>query len=615
MSAVYLMLILLCVFALAYRYYAAFIGAKIMMLDDRNIAPSVSCNDGRDYVPTNKWVVFGHHFAAIAGAGPLIGPTLAAQFGWGPGFFWIMLGSVFAGCVHDMIILFASVRHKGQSLAVIAKKDVGKLTGLTTAFVILFIIIVALAGLAVAVVNALYNNPWGVFTIAATIPIAMAVGVYMFKIRPGAILSGSIIGVIAVCAAVFLGAPVAESNIASWFTFDRKTLSVLLPLYGFCAAALPVWLLLAPRDYLSTYMKIGVVVALGIGLFFVNPMVKMPFASQFIDGGGPIIPGPWWPYVFITIACGAISGFHALIGSGTTPKLIEKESQIPMVGYGAMLTEGFVALMALLAAVTLVPNDYFAINTSAAVFAKLNMPVVDLPELNKLVGLDVTNRPGGAISLAVGMAHVFANIGEGLRYTMKYWFQFIIMFEALFILTTIDAGTRVARYLLQDLLGYIWEPIKRTDWMPGVIVTSAAVSFAWGYMLYTGDISSIWPMFGVTNQTLAGLALAIGTTIILRIARKKIYALVTLVPCAFVSITTFVAGIMNVQMYLARNMMLNAVLSIVIIVLVTIIIVDNVRVWMQLLKTEEPIGMNTEREIVYCPILPADRAPDDKTLA
>ncbi len=615
MSAIYLMLICLCVFALAYRYYAAFIGAKVLMLDDRNIAPSVSCNDGRDYVPTNKWVVFGHHFAAIAGAGPLIGPTLAAQYGWGPGFFWIMLGSVFAGCVHDMIILFGSVSHKGQSLAVIAKKDVGKVTGLATAFVILFIIIVALAGLAVAVVNALYNNPWGVFTIAATIPIAMVVGVYMFKIRPGAILSGSIVGVIAVCAAVFLGAPVAESNIAGWFTFDKKTLSVLLPLYGFCAAALPVWLLLAPRDYLSTYMKIGVVVALAIGLFFVNPTVKMPFTTQFIDGGGPIIPGPWWPYVFITIACGAISGFHALIGSGTTPKLIEKESQIPMVGYGAMLTEGFVGLMALLAAVTLVPNDYFAINTSAAAFAKLNMPVVDLPELNKLVGLDVTNRPGGAISLAVGMAHVFANIGEGLRHTMKYWFQFIIMFEALFILTTIDAGTRVARYLLQDLLGYVWEPIKRTDWMPGVIATSAAVSFAWGYILYTGDISTIWPMFGVTNQTLAGLALAIGTTLILRISQKKVYALVTVIPCAFVSITTFVAGIMNIQLYLSRNMMLNAVLSIVIIVLVTVIIVDNVRVWMGLLKTEKPIGMNTEREIIYCPIVPTDRPPDDKTLA
>jgi carbon starvation protein len=376
-----------------------------------------------------------------------------------------------------------------------------------------------------------------------------------------------------------------------------------------------VWLLLAPRDYLSTYMKIGVVAALGIGLFFVNPMVQMPFTTKFIDGGGPIIPGPWWPYVFITIACGAISGFHALIGSGTTPKLIEKETQIPMVGYGAMLTEGFVALMALLAAVTLIPNDYFAINTSAAVFAKLNMPVVDLPELNKLVGLDVSHRPGGAISLAVGMAHIFANIGEGLRYTMKYWFQFIIMFEALFILTTIDAGTRVARYLLQDLLGYVWEPIKRTDWMPGVVATSAAVSFAWGYLLFTGDISSIWPMFGVTNQTLAGLALAIGTTIILRISEKKIYALVTAVPCAFVTITTFAGGIMNVQMYLKRDMMLNAVLSIVIIILVTVIIVDNIRVWMGLLKTEKPIGMNTEREFIYCPIVPSDHAPDDKTLA
>ena len=615
MSAVYLMLISLCVFALAYRYYGAWMGAKVLMLDDRNITPSVSCNDGRDYVPTNKWVVFGHHFAAIAGAGPLIGPTLAAQYGWGPGFFWILLGSVFAGCVHDMIVLFGSVRHKGQSLAVIAKKDVGKVTGLTTAFVVLFIIIVALAGLAVAVVNALYNNPWGVFTIAMTIPIAMVVGVYMFKIKPGAILSGSFFGVIAVCAAVFFGAPFAESSFASWLSFDKQTLSILLPVYGFCAAALPVWLLLAPRDYLSTYMKIGVVVALAVGLFFVNPMVKMPFTTQFISGGGPIIPGPVWPYVFITIACGAISGFHALIGSGTTPKLIEKETQVVMVGYGAMLTEAFVGMMALLAAVTLVPNDYFAINCAPAVFAKLNMPVVDLPELSALVGLNVAGRPGGAISLAVGMAHVFANIGEGLRHTMKYWFQFIIMFEALFILTTIDAGTRVARYILQDLLGYIWEPIKRTDWMPGVIATSAVVSFAWGYILYTGDISTIWPMFGVTNQTLGSLALAIGTTLILRIGTKKIYALITAVPCIFVAVTTFAAGIMNIQLYVARNMVLNTLLSVVILVLVAIIIVDNVRVWLELLKTEKPIGMNTEREIIYCPIVAADHPPDDKPLA
>ncbi|MEN6466437.1 MAG: carbon starvation protein A [Syntrophaceae bacterium] len=601
MSSLVLLIVAICVFALAYRYYAAFIGARVLMLDDRNVAPSVTCNDGRDYVPTNKWVVFGHHFAAIAGAGPLIGPVLAAQFGWGPGFFWILIGSVFAGCVHDMIILFASVRHKGQSLTMIAKKDVSKFTGTLTAIVTLFIIIVALAGLAIAVVNALFNNPWGVFSIAMTIPIAMLVGVYMFKIRPGAILSGSLVGVTLVCAAVFFGPLVAESGIASWFTFDKSAMSIILPVYGFCAAALPIWLLLAPRDYLSTYMKIGVVLALAVGLFFVNPSVKMPFTTQFMQGNGPIIPGPWWPYVFITIACGAISGFHALIGSGTTPKIIEKESQIPMIGYGAMLTEAFVGIMALIAATTLVPSDYFAINSSAAAVSKLGMQVQDLPVLNQLVGLDVAHRPGGAISLAVGMAHIFANIGEGLRHTMKYWFQFIIMFEALFILTTIDAGTRVARYILQDIFGHVYEPMKKTDWMPGVIFTSALVSFAWGYLLYTGDITSIWPMFGATNQTLSALALAIGTTLILKISAKKAYALITAVPCLLITVTTVAAGIMNVQTYFAKGQGLNAWLSIAIIVLVLLIIADNIRVWLKLLKTTEPVGMNDEREEHFYP--------------
>ena len=610
MSSLYLLIGALCTFALAYRYYAAFLAAKVMMLDDRNIAPSISCNDGQNFVPTNKWVVFGHHFAAIAGAGPLIGPVLAAQYGWGPGFFWILLGSVFAGCVHDMIILFASYRHKGQSLSVIAEKDVSKLTGGVTAIVILFIIIVALAGLGVAVVNALFNNPWGVFSIAMTIPIAMCVGIYMFRIRPGAILSGSIAGFILVCAAVFLGPYVADSSFATWFTFSKKQVSVLLPLYGFCAAAIPVWLLLAPRDYLSTFMKIGVIAALVIGMFFVNPSLKMPFTTQFMDGGGPIIPGPWWPYVFITIACGAISGFHALIGSGTTPKMIEHETEIKFVGYGAMLVEGLVGVMALLSAVTLNPNDYFAINTSAAVYAKLQMTVVDLPILNQLVGLDVSHRPGGAISLAVGMAHIFANVGEGLRHTMKYWFQFIIMFEALFILTTIDAGTRVARYILQDILGYAYKPFGKKDWIPGSIVTSALVSLCWGYLLFTGDISSIWPMFGATNQTLASLALAIGTTIILRISAKKSYALITFIPCVFVTITTFAAGIMNVQTYLAKNQMLNAVLSIGILLLVVIIMVENIRVQIKLLKTDKPIGMNDDRDVVYCPVIPADAPPD-----
>lgn len=584
------------------------------MLDDRNTTPANSCNDGRDYIPTNKWVVFGHHFAAIAGAGPLIGPTLAAQYGWGPGFFWILLGSVFAGCIHDMIILFASVRHKGQSLMVIAKKDVGRITGATTALVILFIIIVALSGLAVAVVNALFKNPWGIFSIGMTIPIAMIVGLYMFKMRPGAILSGSVAGVAMVCTAVFYGAHFAESSLAGLLSFEKQTLSILLPLYGFTAAALPVWLLLAPRDYLSTYMKIGVIAALALGLIFVNPSVKMPFITPFV-AGGPIIPGPVWPYVFITIACGAISGFHALIGSGTTPKLIEKETQIRMIGYGAMLTEAFVGIMALLASVTLVPADYFAINTAPAVFRNLNMPVVDLPELCQLVGLDVSGRPGGAISLAVGMAHIFANTGEGLRHTMKYWFQFIIMFEALFILTTIDAGTRVARYILQDIVGEVYKPLKRTDWIPGVIFTSATVSFAWGYLLYTGDISSIWPMFGATNQTLSALALAVGTTIILRISAKKSYALITALPCVFVTVTTFAAGVMNIETYLAKNQILNAVLSMVIIALVVVIITDNIRIWTGLLKTPKPIGMNDERDIIYCPVVPSDHPPDDQPLA
>ncbi len=614
MSVIYLLVSALCVLALAYRYYSAFIAARVLMLDDRNITPAVTCNDGKDYVPTNKWVVFGHHFAAIAGAGPLIGPTLAAQYGWGPGFFWILLGSVFAGCVHDMIILFASVRHKGQSLSVIARKDVSRLTGVATAFVTLFIIIVALSGLAVAVTNALYNNPWGVFTIGMTIPIAMIVGIYMFKVRPGAILTGSAFGVLAVLAAVYFGAPVAESSLAVWFTFSKESLSVMLPVYGFCAAALPVWLLLAPRDYLSTYLKIAVIGVLALGLFMVNPTVKMPFATGFIKGGGPIIPGPVWPYVFITIACGAISGFHALIGSGTTPKMLERESQIRLVGYGAMLTEAFVGLMALLAAVTLVPNDYFAINTSSAVFAKLNLPVKDLPELCRLVGLDVTHRPGGAISLAVGMAHIFSSMGEGLRHTMKYWFQFIIMFEALFILTTIDAGTRVARYILQDILGNLYAPLKKTDWAPGVVLTSGAVSFAWGYILYTGDISTIWPMFGVTNQTLAALALAIGTTIILRIATNKLYALVTAAPCIAMALTTFAAGFMNIKLYLAKGMILNTALSAVIIVLVAVIIADNVRVWVMLLRTDKPVGMNDERGKIYCPVV-LPHAPDNVPLA
>ncbi len=597
MSAVVLLAVALCVFALAYRYYAAFLAARVLMLNDRRVTPAFRLNNGLDYIPTNRWVVFGHHFAAIAGAGPLIGPTLAVQYGWGPGFLWILLGSVFAGCVHDMITIFASVRHDGQSLSVIVKREVSPVTGVTTAVAIFAIIIVALAGLAVAVVNALHHNPWGVFSIGMTIPIAMALGVYMFKIRPGAILSGSLVGVALVCAAVFCGPLVAQSALASWFTLDEKTLKVGLQIYGFCAAATQVWLLLAHRDYLSTFMKIGVVGALAVGLVVVNPTLQMDFVTPFIHGGGPIIAGPWWPYVFITIACGAISGFHALIGSGTTPKLIEKEKEITCIGFGAMLVEAFVSMMALLAAATLVPADYFAINSTAAAFQKLGLTAVDLPALNQLVGLDVSHRPGGAISLAVGMVHIFAGVvGDGLRHTMKYWFQFIIMFEALFILTTIDAGTRVARYILQDLLGYVCKPFTNHAWRPGVVVASALVSLGWGYLLYTGDISNIWPLFGVTNQTLSALALAIGTTVILRIARNKAYALVTAVPCAFLTVVTFWAGLLNFQTFRAKGLPVSAWLSLGILLVVAVVIIDNLRVWWRLLRTAEPIGMNTPHE-------------------
>ena len=596
MNSLVLLIVASCVFALAYRFYAAFIATKVLMLSDAHVTPAYRLKNGSDYVPTNKWIVFGHHFAAIAGAGPLIGPTLAAQYGWGPGFIWILFGSVFAGCVHDMIVLFGSVRHDGQSLSVIAKRDVGRVTGFMTALSILFIIIVALAGLAVAVVNALHQNPWGVFSIGMTIPIAMGVGVYMFRLRPGAILSGSLIGVALVCAAVFLGPLVAGSDWGHWFSLERKTLSILLPIYGFLAAILPVWMLLAPRDYLSTYMKIGVVLVLALGLVFIHPNIKMPFLTEFIHGGGPIIKGPWWPYVFITIACGAISGFHALIGSGTTPKLIERESQIPMIGYGAMLTEAFVALMALFAAVTLVPADYYAINSSAEAFAKLGIKPVDLAQLSQWVGLDVSHRPGGAVSLAVGMAHIFGGLGEGLRHSLKYWFQFLIMFEALFILTTIDAGTRVGRYILQEVLGYAWPRFRDVNWKPGIWLTGAFVSGAWGHLLFHGDISSIWPMFGAANQTLSGLALAIGTTLLLRIARKKSYALITFIPCVFLVAVTLSADVLNIREFSAQGNWLNVILSVAILLLVVVVLLDSIRVWLKLLKTREPIGLNNGPE-------------------
>jgi carbon starvation protein len=598
-----LLIVSACVFVLAYRYYSAFIAAKVLALNDANITPAYRCNDGREFVPTNKWVLFGHHFAAIAGAGPLVGPVLAAQYGWGPGFMWILLGSVFAGGVHDFIILFASVRHNGQSLAVIARKEVGPITGVTTSLSILFVIIVALAGLAIVVVNALFKNPWGVYTLFMTIPIAILVGLYMFKIMPGSIRSGSIVGFLLVLGAVFTGQWVAPgqplAGVANLFNLTKEQLSIALPIYGFFAAVLPVWLLLAPRDYLSSYMKIGTILALALGILIVQPTINMPFTTQFIDGGGPIIPGPVWPYVFITIACGAISGFHSLIGSGTTPKMMELETQSRAIAYGGMLVEGFVGVMALISAVVLMPGDYFAINTVPAVFAKLNLPIVDLKELSRLVGMDVAGRPGGAVSLAVGMAHIFSSIG-GMSHLMNYWYQFAIMFEALFILTTIDAGTRVARYILQDIMGtYMYAPLKQANWWPGVLLTSAAVTYCWGYLLYSGDVASIWPLFGVANQLLAVVALAIGTTVVLKIAPKKSYAWITAAPLAFLSVTVLTAGVMNTDMFFKRGDGLgntNGTVSIILIILVIITLLDSIRKWVELLKIDKPVGMNTDIE-------------------
>ncbi|HWR42127.1 carbon starvation protein A [Sporomusa sp.] len=595
MNSVTLIVVAVCFCLLAYRYYSAFISAKVLTLSDANVTPALKYQDGREFVPTNRWVVFGHHFAAIAGPGPLVGPILAAQFGWGPAYMWILLASVFAGGVQDLIILFASLRHKGESMVTIAKKEVGPVTGLATSFAVIFVVIVALAGLGIVVVNALYQNPWGTYTLFMTIPIAIIIGLYMFKLSPGSIRSGSIAGFLMVLFAVFSGNWLASSSWAGIFTLTKEQLSVALPLYGFIAAVLPVWLLLAPRDYLSSYMKIGTVTALALGILIVHPDISMPFTTTFVNGGGPIIPGPVWPYVCITIACGAISGAHSLISSGTTPKMMEQETDARMIAYGGMMVEAIVAVMALIAAVVLAPGDYFAINTSAAAFSKLNIPTVELKQLSELVGMDVAHRPGGAVSLAVGMAHIFSSIG-GMKHLMNYWYQFSIMFEALFILTTIDAFTRVGRYILQDFFGtYIYAPFKNVNWWPGILITSTLISFSWGYLLFSGDVASIWPMFGVANQLMAVASLAIGTTIILKVGKKKTYALITAVPLAFLTVTVFIAGFLNVGLFLQRNDTLgyiNGILSIILLILVAIILVDSCRKWLPLIKTSKPQGLN-----------------------
>lgn len=580
MHALTLLIVSLLVFALAYRFYAKFIITKILVLNDKRATPAYAFNDGRDYHPTNKFVLFGHHFAAISGAGPLVGPVLAAQFGFLPGFLWILIGAVLGGAVHDTIILFASVRTKGLSLTRLARKNISKTAGVVTGIAVLFIIITALAGLALVVVNALSESSWATFTIAMTIPAALIVALYMYKARPGKIVEASLIGVLIVTAAVVLGEPFSKSAFGHYFLFSKPALSIILPVYGFIASVLPVWLLLCPRDYMSSYMKIGTILLLAVGIFIVNPRLNMPAVTSFIHGGGPIIPGKVWPFVCITIACGAISGFHALISSGTTPKMINKESDIRLIGFGAMLVEAVVSIMALIAATVLLPGDYFAINVPVDVFAKLGLSATHLAEIERMTGEALAGRTGGAVSLAAGMSVILSAI-PGMKALMGYWYHFAIMFEALFILTTVDTGTRVARYILEELAKLIRPRQKIGKSLWGIMISAGIISSFWGYMVYNGDISTIWPMFGVANQLLATLALLIGTLFILKHTRKWSHGLITFLPALFMFATTVVAGVMNItDNYLPKHNFqgnLNAGLSAIMIGLVAIVFFESLK--------------------------------------
>jgi carbon starvation protein len=544
-SGLFVVLIAAAALTVAYRYYSAFLAAKVLALDDTRPTSAHRLQDGANYVPTHRWVLFGHHFAAITGAGPLIGPVLAAQFGYFPGLAWLIVGVCLAGAVHDFVILVSSTRKDGRSLAEIARTEISTRAYYIAAIAILFVVVIALAGLGLAVVNALRESPWGTFTLACSIPIALLMGLWMYRIRPGKITEATIGGVAALMACLILGRAIPGSALAPYFTLDKTGVTVAMAVYGFVASVLPVWLLLCPRDYLSSYMKLGTVGFLAIGVCVVNPHLQMPAVTRFASGGGPIVPGPLFPFLFITIACGAISGFHALVGSGTTPKMLDKESDARPIGYGAMLCEGVVGVMALVAATALAPGDYFAINVSPEKFAGLGLAPVHLAALQSAVGESLAGRTGGAVSLAVGMAQIFSGL-PGMRALMSYWYHFAILFEALFILTTIDTGTRVSRFLLQEFLGKFHRPFERTDWMPGTIVSTLAIVAAWSYFILTGNISTIWPMFGIANQLLAAVALTVGTSVLLN-AGKARYAWVTLGPLVVLTAITQSAGFLSIR--------------------------------------------------------------------
>lgn len=626
-NSTWLVVASVCTYLIGYRFYAAFIAAKVMALDDTRATPAERLRDGHDFEPTNRWIVFGHHFAAIAGPGPLVGPTLAAQFGYLPGFLWIVVGCVLGGAIQDFFILFCSIRRDGKSLGQMAREEIGKVGGFTALITVLLIMIILLAVIGLVVVNTLKGSPWGTFTIAATMPTAIFMGLYLRFWRPGKVLEASLIGFVLIMAGIFGGQAVSQS--ATWapmFTYSGIALCFALIIYGFFASALPVWLLLAPRDYLSTFVKLGVVVMLGAGIIFLRPELQMPPFTRFTDGTGPIFAGKIFPFCFITIACGAVSGFHSLISSGTTPKLLARERHAHGVGYGSMLLESFVAVMALIAAASLHPGVYFAVNSPAgivgatpeaavATISNWGFPVAasEMAGLAQSVGeQSLFYRTGGAPSLALGMAQIFVQTGGG-QAVMAFWYHFAIMFEVLFILTTLDAGTRVGRFMLQDLLGHVSPKLGRTNWVPGMLGTSAVIVAAWGYFLYQGvldplgGINSLWPLFGIANQLLAAVALCVATTILLKMHGTK-YMWITCAPLAWLVVVCFTAGWQKIFSplpavgFLAQadalaagaqgpttatlifNARLDAAVTGVFLFLVALILVDSIRVWSGILN-------------------------------
>ena len=560
-NSIWLITAAICVYAIGYRFYSKFMAKRVFELDDNRKTPSEINNDGKDFVPTNKVVLFGHHFAAIAGAGPLVGPILAAQMGYLPGTLWIVVGVVLAGAVQDFIILFASTRRNGKSLGEMIKDEMGKVTGIIAMVGILGIMIILLAVLGLVVVKALVGSPWGLFTVASTIPIAILMGIYMRFVRPGRIGEATALGIILLIFSLVFGRYIGQHpELSAIFNLSGETIAILMIIYGFVAAVLPVWLLLAPRDYLSTFLKIGTIVGLAIGIFIAMPHLQMPAVTEFINGTGPVFSGNLFPFLFITIACGAVSGFHALISSGTTPKMIERESHARPIGYGAMLTESFVAVMAMIAACVLTPGVYFAINSPAAVIGTdVTTAATTISEWGYTITPDmlteisnhieeesILSRTGGAPTFAIGMATIFSQVIGG-KALMAFWYHFAILFEALFILTTIDAGTRVCRFMIQEVIGTVYKPFANTEaWLPNITATALSVA-AWGYFLYQGvvdplgGINTLWPLFGISNQMLAGIALIFGTTVLFKMGKKK-YTWVTLIPTVLLLVVTLTAG-------------------------------------------------------------------------